>query len=75
MMKFITEHWELILACWGTLELILRAIPTTKNWSILDKIHLILELFSPNKTVDNKRFTIGAKEDKGVLKRIFKKKS
>lgn len=47
--QFLNDYWPLITAVLGLAEIILRMIPTTKNWSIIDKIYKALYLIVPNK--------------------------
>lgn len=47
--QFINDYWPLITAVLGLAEIILRMIPTTKNWSVVDKIYKVLYLIVPNK--------------------------
>jgi hypothetical protein len=46
LVEFVRENWLPISG--GLYELIVRLIPTSKNWSILDKVFLVLNTIVPN---------------------------
>ena len=51
--EFFKEYGWLVMALFTICyELVIRYKPTTRNLSILDFIHTVLNLFLPNKTKD-----------------------
>ena len=59
LIEFLKNNWDLVLIIIALIEVMVRIIPTYKNYSLVDfirlvmsKIHLVLDKYIPNNKIN-----------------------